>query len=249
MIWKKKNRFKKKSYIFTLFRVLFTLVGFGILSTGVLFLYEILLVSPYFRLEKVDVVGLRYLAKEELISSLPLSMNTSLLKLDIDALKKRIKLNPWIRRVNVLRVFPRTLKIELEERIPTAMINFGNLYYMDEKGEIFKRVEPSNKLLFPVFTGIQKDNYALYDSYVKQGLKMMETVKFLGQLSEIHINMEKGITLFTENGSTQIEMGLENIPEKVHRLKKIMEDLERKGYFPFYINLNFKDMAVVRCFN
>lgn len=249
MMRKKKNSFKKRNPLFTFWKVFFTLVGFGALSIGVLFLYEILLASPYFQLERVDVVGLMHLTKEEINSSVSSPMGTPLLKLDIDAIRKRVELNPWVRKATVLRIFPGTIRIELEERIPTVMVNLDKLYYIDDKGEIFKRVEPDDKLLFPVFTGIQKDSPALYGSHIRQGLRIIEMVKFLGDLSEIHIDLGKGFTLFTENGLTQIEMGSEDLPERAHRLKNVMEDLGRRDYFPAYINLNFKDMAVVRCLN
>jgi cell division protein FtsQ len=82
-----------------------------------------------------------------------LKPDTSLLAVHLDELKQRIEKHPWIRSVNLEKRFPHTLVIKAEKEKPCAIVIMGNMHYMNRWGKIFRRVDMTAHMDFPLVTG------------------------------------------------------------------------------------------------
>ena len=56
---------------------------------------------------------------------------------DLGAARLAVLDHPWVRRASVDRVWPSTVRITIEERTPVALLNYGEMYYIDEQGVPF----------------------------------------------------------------------------------------------------------------
>jgi len=74
-----------------------------------------------FRIEQASVAGRQQLSHEQVLALAGVTKNTSLLFLDVDAARARLKANPWIAEAAVRKLYPGRLIIEIEERVPFAL--------------------------------------------------------------------------------------------------------------------------------
>ena len=73
----------------------------------------------------------------------------------------------------------RRVVIEIEERIPRAIVAMGKLYYVDSDGVVFKEVGAGESVQFPLLTGLPPDELGSRDPAVRR--KIQDAVR-LGDL-------------------------------------------------------------------
>jgi cell division protein FtsQ len=74
-----------------------------------------------FRIATLAVSGHRHMSREEIVATAGVTGRSSLLFLDVDAARERLKTNPWIADATVLKLYPGELQIGVEERQPFAL--------------------------------------------------------------------------------------------------------------------------------
>ena len=128
----------------------------ALISVGFVSLYHYLIASPYMKLQQVKVEGVDRKFRHELIQASGLHSDLSLLAINLNSLKEKLKKHPWVRSVNLERRFPHTLFIQAEKETPWALVVLDKIYYMNRWGEVFKEVGDSEDMDFPVITGVSK---------------------------------------------------------------------------------------------
>jgi cell division protein FtsQ len=256
----KKRKRKTSSNTWRVTRFLFScsfkfsclLAGLVLIILLFLYLYENLLSSPYIRLERVIVDGVDGKLRHALMKMSELKPDTSLLSVRLDELKQRMEKHPWIRSVNLEKRFPHTLVIKAEKEKPYAIVVMGNLHYMNRWGKIFRRVNKTASMDFPLVTGIstsgsdRKKQLQLAASV----LRVLEAEKgslSLGQLSEVHVEKTGHISLYFLSLPAVIELEGIQLKRKMEDLKRLVEHLKRSGRIQMVkrINLNYREGAVV----
>lgn len=74
-----------------------------------------------FRIASISLSGNRQVTREEVLATAGVTGNSSLLFLDVDRARDRLKTNPWIANATVLKLYPGALKIAVTERKPFAL--------------------------------------------------------------------------------------------------------------------------------
>ncbi len=74
-----------------------------------------------FDLEAVEVSGARQITRDEVLAAAGITPTTSLLLLDAEATRARLKQNPWIAEATVRKLYPGRLEISIEERVAFAI--------------------------------------------------------------------------------------------------------------------------------
>ena len=109
------NRARARKFIIRLVVAVALVASLGV---GVVVLYN----SDAFAIENVTVTGVEHLTNDEMAQMAAVPDNTTLLRVDIDTIKSRLKKNAWVQDVEVKRVFPNTLEIDVTERTVTAIV-------------------------------------------------------------------------------------------------------------------------------
>jgi cell division protein FtsQ len=73
------------------------------------------------RIEHLSIAGRRQLSEPDILSAAELTGRASLLFLDVDRARSRLKASPWIAEASVRKVYPDRLQIEIEEREAFAL--------------------------------------------------------------------------------------------------------------------------------
>jgi cell division protein FtsQ len=235
------------------------LTGLAGLSLGLLLLYYQLLTCSWFcikDIKNIKIDGTHRLTHEYILEQTGLGPNTSLLALRPARLERILLSHPWIARAEVTRKWPHQLVIRLQEREPVALVQLGELYYVDRQGTLFKPLNPGDPHDFPVITGLGKEQFIQKEErpeIVTQVFALLELLKQahpplnLENVAEVHVDLERGFTLYANGLKGAVDLGLTGFPEKLSKFERIFPILSQKGYLHRVerINLDFPQKVLL----
>lgn len=221
---------------------------------GAFYLYHELLKSPYLAIKEIKVSGNMRVSRAEILEMAGVNIGDNLLKIDAAEIKKNVRLNTWVSEVNVARNFPDKLSIGVKERNPVAFINLDDaLYFVDETGTIFKRASIGDDIDLPVITGLAREDIEQEAKASELAIKAVNLIHLLAnkgifaddELSEINVDKTYGLTLYTMQQGTRIEIGDGDFTEKIARLERVIQSRNGLAGIEF-IGLNSNRGVVVR---
>ncbi|MFZ0451022.1 MAG: FtsQ-type POTRA domain-containing protein [Desulfatiglandaceae bacterium] len=223
-----------------------------LVSLSFLYVYHYLLISPYLKLEHVEIKGVEQSMKPQLLALGDLRPGLSLLALNLNVLKRKLEKHPWIRSVQVEREFPDTLVIRAEKQEPWAILSINGLYYVNRFGEVFKKIGASESMDFPVITGMGGKK-KMSTNALRSAMKVMEVLRrgerpwSLENLAEIHVEDGKNLILYFEDLSAQIRLTSGDFRKEMTELRRVAAHLKRTGDMVKVkaIDFNYRDGAVV----
>ncbi len=221
------------------------------ISLSLMYFYHYLLRSPSLGLEQVAVAGVDEKIKRELIDMVDPDSYSNLLFLNLKALKQKMEKHPWIRSVKLDRQFPHTLCVQAEKHTPSALVVMDGIYYMNQWCEIFKEVNASEDIDFPVITGISEQDQKARGQ-LHRAVRVMEVMASqkgpwsLKGLSEIHVQGEE-ISLYFSHLAAGINVKCDGLSDKINGLRKVEKHLRKTGRLHQVTGIDLKsaDGAVV----
>lgn len=234
-----------------------TLAG---LCVGMVLLYYQVLTSSLFSvkdIKDIEIEGLHRLRPELILQLAKLSPPVSLIALKPAQVEHALERHPWIARAGLTRKWPHRLHLRIQERVPVALVQLGELHYVDQRGNLFKPLSPGDPNNFPVITGLKQDYFAQGDGTLREPLiQVFELVELLKKahhplslenVSEIHVDLEQGLTLYVNGLSAGVDLGLKDFPVKLAKFGQVWPILSQRGYLPRTgrINLDFPQRVLV----
>lgn len=193
------------------------------------------LLSSFFNIKKIEIVGNNKLTRDEAISLSQIEIEENTFKLSKNKIEKNIKQNAYVESVKIKRNLPSTILIEIEERVPTYMITFANAYaYINNQGyfvEISKE-----KLELPIITG-----YATKEEDIQLGerlctedlqklddilqiMKAAESNEIANIVTKINISDKQDYMLELKSEKKTVHVGdTSNLSTKMLYIKEIIE--------------------------
>ena len=80
----------------------------------------------------------------------------NILLLDISLLQEKFTAHRWIKEVRVRKILPSSLKIEIKERTPIALLKQDHTYMIDEDGVFLEKIEQGEKENLPLLVDSNK---------------------------------------------------------------------------------------------
>ncbi len=227
-------------------------LGAGTVLVSAVAVYSIVH-SSYFRLQDVEVRGTERITGTQVMRIAGLAKRPTIFDIPIPRIEAVLARNPWVDEVLARRKFPDRLIVDVKERSPRAIVHLGELHYVDREGVVFKRVARGETMNFPVLTGLESDEAVSPEgrellARALELVELWEAESRLGQeqLSEIHIERERGFSVITRTDGMEIQFGLDNFPLKMETLTKLLDRLEEQQMHARHIDLSFRNLAVVR---
>ena len=240
---------------------LFGLLTLAGLCLGLVVLYHHLLTSPLFCIKDIDnieIEGARRLSRSVLLEQSKLVPGTSLLAIRPGQVERALMAHPWVAKAEVSRKWPNSLHLKVQERDPVALVQFGEeLLYVDRQGMIFKPLSPGDPHNFPVITGLTAEQFhhpaGDLPEVVTQAFQLMDELKKtppplnLENISEIHVDLERGFTLYANGVGVALDLGFQEYSEKLQKFAKLWPVLVQKGLLTKVnrINLNYPRRVLV----
>ena len=236
-------------------------LGLAGLCLGLLFLYHLLLTSSYFCIKdirNIEIDGIRRLTPETVLHLANLGPDTNLLAIRPGRLEQALMAHPWIARAEVTRLWPHRLRLHLQEREPVALVQLGEeLYYIDRQGSLCKPLSPGDPRDFPVITGLQPENLQHPEGslapLVAQTFQLLDVLKEvpaplnLENISEVHLDLDRGFTLYVNGLGAALDLGFNDYSEKLGKFAQVLPALVQKGYLAKTgrINLDYPDRVLI----
>lgn len=251
----KKQELQRKRRKFV-FRIVKWLMLLGIIIGGIIFA----LLSPIFNIKEISVSGNAQISSQTIISLSSLAIDQNIFNFRTSEIVDNIKENAYIDSVKVSRKFPDTVDIEVEERVTTFMLVYGNAYvYINNQGYILEIT--SEKGDYPILTGFKTPTNQLVAGNrlteedlekLNDVLKIMEATssgesKIGNLITEINISDSSNYILTLSKEKKQVYLGdVTDLSTKVLWLNQFIER-EKKNEGIIYLNMNLnEDMPYFR---
>ncbi len=241
--------------------VAFGLLGMVGLCLGLVLLYHQLLTSSLFCIKdisNIEIEGNRRLSREVILQQAKIPPAASLLAIRPAQVERALVAHPWIGKAEATRKWPHRLQLKIQERDPVALVQLGEeLYYVDRKGVLFKPLSPGDPHNFPVLTGLARAQFVQveggFPDILAQAFQLLDVLKGaaaplnLENVSEIHVDLDRGFTLYLNGVSAGLELGFKDYSEKLQKFAQIWPALVQKGYQTRVgrINLNYPQRVLV----
>jgi cell division protein FtsQ len=247
------------------FWVRLLLVNVGFLSLagiclGLVLLYYHLLTSPFFCIKDmsdIDLSGTKRLDSAHILAMAGLGPGSNLLALRPAPVEQTLEAHPWIAAAELTRIWPNRLQLSIQEREPVALVQLGELYYADREGNLFKPFSPGDPHDFPVITGLMPEQFVVGQGFppmilagilsLLDHLQQTPPPLNLSNISEIHVDPERGFTLYAVGIKSAIHVGPQDFSEKLQKFALIWPFLQQQGYQSQieYINLNYPQKVLL----
>lgn len=258
-----KNRFKKtrrkidlRGFFKKAARIAVTVLVISLIGLTGQELYGFVGKTTFLRLDRIDVSGNKKLTREEILAAASVQLGDDLLALNITSMGAQLSKNPWVAGVKVRRDLPHSLSIEVSEHQPVAIVSMGYLYYLDNRGEIFKPLQEGDSLDFPVITGLSEEDLQRDPAGARKTIDGIMTLLgeigtgkgaiTIADISELHYDKGFGYTLFTVEHGLPLRLGMSGFSEKLDRLSRIYPELQANMRQLEYIDLDYSDKIVVK---
>jgi cell division protein FtsQ len=200
-----------------------------------------------FAIQAIEVQGNQQLKDIDVRRAAGLQVGSNIFEVSLEDARNRLMQHPWVQKAEVFRRLPGRMRIELVERTPVALVALDQLYLVSDRGAVFKRLGVDDPVDVPVITGIASERFyddldyrtdvllgsmALLQDYEGAGLANREPV------SEIHFDGANGVELFIGSDGMNVRLGNGQHRQKLRRLRRVLERLEREKTRPSYVYLD-----------
>jgi cell division protein FtsQ len=205
-----------------------------------------LLFSPLFKVRNIKTIGNMYISTEDVCRIAGASEGVNIFQLQTNRMTEQLNRDLRIEKASVRRVFPSTIEIQIQERVPVATIacEYGYLD-IDRAGKVLDAYRSPKNMQVPLITGIIVRDLYVGDEIQEPSIqKVLEYLACLdseavAQLVEIHIVLPNRALAYTA-GSVQIRIGaLERLEEKAKLTEGFLAELKTAKHAIAYIDFDF----------
>jgi hypothetical protein len=187
----------------------------GIAITGGLWAgYRWITTSPRFAITEITVQGAHHVDPDQLRAALPIHVGDSVFA-GLGGITRAAFVSPWVAGVELHRLLPHTIAIELHEHTAAAVVELGELYLVDPAGHPFKRaaLETGEADGLPIITGLDRTGYAttpeVTATTVREAIAAFDGWRLAGRpaIGEVHVDPHGALTLHTYDQAIAIQLG------------------------------------------
>ena len=120
-----------------------------------------------FSVEEIKVSGNVETSDIDILQELGLDETSSLLTLDLTKAHEKLSALPWVQHVELLKIYPATLHVKIEERQAFAIWQHGDqLSLIERDGDVIENYDGVRNTELPFFVGIGAEIHAasMYDT-------------------------------------------------------------------------------------
>ena len=210
-----------------------------------------------FAIRKVVISGTSLLEAEDVIAAADINTQAHIMSADVRSVKMKLAALPQIKNVRVSRLFPSSIRIQVEERKPVALVIDNGIWGLDAEGVLLPRFHASHGLDYPV---IVSENLPHHNPGERiDDARILRLVQFLGLLketnasvysliSEVTWNEIEGLRILTVKNNLPVLFGQSQLLEKCRKLSTAWQYLQVNNRIPEikYLDLRFQNQIIVK---
>lgn len=172
--------------------------------------------SPIFNIQNIEVINNKQLSPETIISLSELSIGQNIFKFWENDVENKIKSNAYIENVELKRVFPNKLQIDIQEREAKFSVPvLGEYAYISTQGYVLEITQ--NQLNLPIINGISTK-----EEEIKPGIRLdnkdlteLEIIlKIMNAMKENQLDKE--VTTIDISNKNDYIIYMQNEKKKIH---------------------------------
>jgi cell division protein FtsQ len=217
--------------------------------------YQVLLTSSLLSVMRIQVNGCKHLQPETVIQQAGIQPGDNILALDLAEVSRRVTSHPWVASAVIIREIPDSIRIDMEERQPFAVVRGREFYLVDLQGRAFARAFPGEHPGLPIISGIDPASVGPGRDLPQEAMALLSILHrdcrdYLPWrlISEIQWRPDGGLRLYTLQGGIAIDLGNTDYNARLARLGRVLRHLEERGLHHQLrgIDLAYRDRVFVR---
>jgi cell division septal protein FtsQ len=213
--------------------------------------------TPLLRVNRITVHGNVRLSSGEVQALVDDLRGTSILRVDLDAFRRRLVESPWIAEVGLRRVLPSTVEIFVSERRPIGLCRMGpDLYLVDETGTVIDQFGPQyaefdlpivDGLVSPGGGGMQGSIDASRVALAARVIaELGRNQQIAGLLSQVDVADAHDALVLLEGDTALLHLGEDRFLERVQSYLELSPALRERVNDIDYVDLRFDSRVYVR---
>jgi len=184
--------------------------------------------------------------KQEIQQNLENISLGNILLFDIGHLQEAMAAHRWVKEVRIRKILPSTLKIEIKDRTPLALLKKETLYLIDEEGIHLEKIESREELDLPLLV----DSNNFQKDYKEKLELAWECLRSLSpsekeQLEVLDLSEYENITVQLKKKETKLILGNDQFSQKLQIFQKYSGRLKAFGNLE-YADLRFPDRFIIK---
>lgn len=216
------------------------LLVLGALATVALLWYtapRVLRRLEFFRIRRVEIVGIHYLAPAKIITALGLNAESSVFD-DLEGATQGVRSLPGVRSATVRRRLPGTLEVVLEEAAPVALaVGGAGMALLDSSGEVLPFDPAGSAPDLPIA--------ASANSHVARVLAALREYS-PGLFDRVEAARSSGGDVVLDLGGRRLWFGPAPTAEDIRAVTAVVQDLARLGRQYEELDGRFAGQVIVR---
>jgi cell division protein FtsQ len=217
--------------------------------------YRRIIRMSYFRVAEIHVEGNLQVSADEVVASLGLSPDTSLLEVDLPTLSRQVIQNPWIKEASVRRRLPLALTIQVVERVPEAVYIADRRYLLSADGVILTPLDAEDLPTLPTLRAATsrrvRPGDRILSSEMAQGLAVWRQFQLANAVQgerahEIAMGSDGSYVVNLGQQMPAIRLRADDMQEQLRRLGAALAASGRPLVAFADVDLRFRDRVVFR---
>lgn len=203
--------------------------------------YLFLISWDYLEVDNIKIVCQKTSVKNDIHEFFEGKRLGNILLLNIDHVQGILEGHRWIADVSVRRLFPSSLKIDVYERTPVAVLTKENFYLIDREGVLLEKIDPHERGAYPLL--VDSD---LFAKHYKEKLRLAwECLDSLpspekGEIDVLDLSGYENVVVRLKGSTTDLKLGADRFSEKLKSLQDWRPQLNT--FEPLeYVDLRFQD--------
>jgi cell division protein FtsQ len=217
--------------------------------------YQVLLASSLLSVTRIQVNGCKHLQPETVIQQAGIHPGDNILALDLTEVSRRVTSHPWVASAVIIREIPDSIRIDVEERQPFAVVRGREFYLVDPQGRAFAQAFPGEHPGLPIISGMDPASVGPGRDLPQEAMALLSVLHRDSRdylpwrlISEIQWTPNGGLRLYTLRGGIAIDLGDTDYTARMARLGRVLRHLEERGLHHQLrgIDLAYRDRVFVR---
>ena len=228
------------------FKITMAIAAAAVVTGSFILVHDLLTQCEYFGARQLTIEGMRRLTKEQVVQQAGVYPGINILSANLTLARKRLRAHPWIAEAEVSREIPSGLTIVIKEHTALAMVDLGQKYLINMRGEIFKAWEPSDPHNLPLVSGLNVSDLTVSgrskpappnsDRQPSAPFKSVMQVLQLGEkkgsvlpnrvVKKIHVDRQIGLTVHAFDRGKTINLGYSDYARKYRMLSDFFSYLK-----------------------
>jgi cell division protein FtsQ len=201
-----------------------------------------------FAVKKTEIACRREAVGRDIRALLNASRLNNLLLLDIGRLRDRVEAHRWVKEARLRKVFPSTLRIDLTEREPAAVLKAGESFLMvDREGVWLEQLAAREEADLPLLL----DSSSFTEDYqdkLRLAWKCWDalTPEQRLEVEALDLSEPESVAVYFLGQSTRLILGGERFSERLSFIRSYKETMEGQNGPLEYIDLRFDDRIIFK---